>query len=124
MAESSAAAKSSEHAAARGPDGRWKKGVSPNAGGRAKKDRDFAALAQEYLEAEDEERKLARGQCLIAALYGQALDGNVPAARELLDRTYGKPAQAIALGGDLVGHLAGLAQAVAQRQNGHADSDS
>lgn len=108
----------------RGPGRPFEKGKSGNAGGRPKKDRDFAALAQEYLDAEDEERKLARGQCLIAALYGQALDGNVPAARELLDRTYGKPAQAIALGGELAGHLAGLVQAVAQRQNSHADGDS
>lgn len=124
MGASSTAAKASEHAVAREPDGRWKKGESPNAGGRPKKDRDFAVLAQEYLDSKDPERKAARGECLIAALYEQALDGNVPAARELLDRTYGKPAQAIALGGELAGHLVGLAQAVAQRQNGHADGDS
>lgn len=92
MTEASAA-KSSEHGPSRDERGRWQKGVSPNAGGRPKKDRDFAALAQQYLDSKDPERKAGRRQCLITALYEQGLAGNVQATRELLDRTYGKVAQ-------------------------------
>lgn len=77
----------------RGAKGHFSAGNRANPGGRPKKDRAFAALAQQYLEAKNKEQRVTRGQLLIAALYKQGVDGNVPAAKELLDRAYGKVAQ-------------------------------
>jgi hypothetical protein len=95
MAENSTAT-----ARKRGPGRPFVKGQSGNAGGRPKKDRAFEALVQDYLAAQDKEAKMARGLRLISVLYSEAVAGNVPAARELMDRGFGKVAQRIEVAHD------------------------
>jgi len=80
--------------------------------GRPKKDRAFAQLVQDYLEAEGPETKELRAHSLIASLYTQALGGNTAAAKELLDRGYGKAPQYIEF------DIAALAEEIAGRSNG------
>lgn len=90
----------------------WQPGQSGNPLGRPKKDRAFAQLVQDYLEAEDPETKELRAHSLIASLYTQALGGNTAAAKELLDRGYGKAPQYIEF------DIAALAEEIAGRSNG------
>ena len=61
---------------------------------------------------------------LLAALFKLAENSNVIAAREILDRAFGKPRQAVDLGGDLPETFAGLAQQVWKEQrNPDADGE-
>ena len=108
----------------RDTNGRFQKGHSPNPGGRPKTDRVLAARFEEYLAEEDPDTKETKLERLLAALFKEAENGNVMAAREILDRAFGKPRQAVDLGGDLPATFAALAQQVWKEQrNGHGDGD-
>lgn len=70
----------------------WQKGVSGNPGGRAKADHRIKELAKERTE-------LALNTLAEIAESGKNEGARVAAATALLDRGWGKPAQAI-IGGD------------------------
>lgn len=92
-------AKASEQAASRDERGRWRKGVSPNAGGRPKKTQAFGVALQSYLlEGKDPDTGQARSERLLAELYGLATTATkesvrLAAIQEWLDRTIGKITQ-------------------------------
>lgn len=81
-------AASSEQAGNRAEGGRFRKGVSGNPGGRPKKIAEMQGLAQAHTaEAIEVLLKWMRSEDPKAA---------VPAAKELLDRAWGKPMQPVA----------------------------
>lgn len=92
-------AKASEHTVSREPGGRWKKGASPNPGGRPKKTKAFGVALQSYLlEGKDPDTGQARSERLLAELYGLATTATkesvrLAAIQEWLDRTIGKITQ-------------------------------
>ena len=77
----------------RAPGRPFPPGVSGNPDGRPKKDKQFAQFVQQYLEEHDEVEHQPRNIVLLKALYEEGKKGNVVAAREVLDRGYGKPVQ-------------------------------
>jgi hypothetical protein len=87
-----------------------KPGISGNPGGRPKKERTFKDTAKEILKSNilkieyrvGNETKIVDLQAekdfyhgLVASMIAQALSGKVPALRELIDRTEGKPVETI-----------------------------
>src|SRR5438105_14300121 len=77
---------------------KWKKGVSPNPGGRPKK---FMTLVSEaYRERlgtvspADPQGRTFR-ELLAERMVDAAVDGDIAAAREIVDRVEGRPKQAI-----------------------------
>lgn len=91
----------------------WKKGQSGNPSGRPKGHSTWSEVANDLLDANhlDIKMTLPSGEkkqvrcdiedgktirhAVVSALIVEALKGNVPAIRELCDRTEGKPAQKI-----------------------------
>ena len=89
----------------------WKKGQSGNPKGRPKKGSTWSEVANQLLDAQalDIRLTLPNGKkheitcsiedgntirhAVVGALVVEALKGNIPAIRELADRTEGKPAQ-------------------------------
>lgn len=91
MGTQSSAIEASEHAVSREPDGRWKKGASPNAGGRPRKDRAFSAA----LDAELDKKvgKKTKRELMAATAVRLAIEGDMAAAKFVADRTEGLPIQ-------------------------------
>lgn len=72
----------------RGPDGRFKKGNRANPGGRPKADKTVIDLARKHT------REAIAGLLAIAR-EGESEASRVAAWREILDRAWGKPRQAV-----------------------------
>ena len=105
--------------------GRFKAGQSGNSSGRPKRAGLFDEQITAYMEEAEEGAVGTRLERLMASLFKEAENGNVMAARELLDRMYGKPRQAVDISGDLPTTFAALAAQVHKEQrNGHVDGDS
>jgi hypothetical protein len=79
--------RASEQGDIRRGDGRFAKGKSGNPGGRPKENEELRLLAQQYTE-----RSIAR---LAYWMESENPKASVAAANALLDRAWGKPAQAI-----------------------------
>lgn len=77
----------------RGGNPNWKKGQSGNPGGRPKDDHEIRELARSHCrEAIERLAQIVRGEDVKAA---------VAAANALLDRGYGRPAQAVNVSGNV-----------------------
>jgi hypothetical protein len=93
----------------RGPGRPFPKGKSPNPGGRPKVAAELRELAREHTE-----RAL---QVIVAALDDDDARVRIAAAKELLDRGYGKPSQeVVATGGSVVLGFANLSDEELERQ--------
>lgn len=70
----------------------WPKGVSGNPAGMPRKALSVGKIWRDILEAKDEEDKEKRSRIIVLGhkLYGMAKEGNVPAAKLMLDRSYGQ----------------------------------
>lgn len=79
--------------AGKGGNPNWRKGVSGNPGGRVKVDMRIKELAKQKTE-------LALNTLAHICAKGESESARVSAAVALLDRGWGKPAQAIIGGGD------------------------
>jgi hypothetical protein len=75
----------------------FKPGQSGNPNGRPRKALLSDALRRQLAIALPGMSERTQAEAIAAALIREAIDGNVQAAREIGDRTEGKPAQAIAL---------------------------
>jgi hypothetical protein len=75
----------------------FKPGQSGNPNGRPKKALLSDALRRQLAIAAPGMSEKTQAEAIAAALISEAIAGNVVAAREIGDRTEGKPAQAIAL---------------------------
>lgn len=74
-------------------------GVKGRSGTNKGKDKPFAdALRMEIAEAEDNPRSLRK---IARKLLDKAVEGDVPAMKEIADRLDGKPAQAVEMSGGL-----------------------
>jgi hypothetical protein len=75
------------------------KGVSGNPNGRPKKENCLTSIIKEVgdelveVDVCGEKVKMTYGRALVLSLYNKALSGDVPAAKEILDRTDGKVTQ-------------------------------
>ncbi len=76
---------------------RFSKGVSGNPNGRPKLTRLTDALREQLAEINPNEPEKTIAEHIAHALIREAIGGNVQAAREIADRTEGKPKQAIDL---------------------------
>ncbi len=76
---------------------RFSKGVSGNPSGRPKLTRLTDALRQQLTEINPHADGETQAEEIARALIREAISGNVQAAREIADRTEGKPKQAIDL---------------------------
>ncbi len=74
------------------------KGISGNPAGRPKKALLSDALRRQLAIAAPGMPEKTQAEAIAAALISEAIDGNIAAAREICDRTEGRPAQAIELG--------------------------
>ena len=74
---------------------------TPSAGGKPDKIiRDALILELKREDRDDDGKKTTNLNRLIAKLVANAIEGDTAAIKEIGDRVDGKPAQAIALGGD------------------------
>jgi hypothetical protein len=80
----------------------FKPGQSGNPGGRTKS-KELSAAYRRKLEQliENDPKGRTFAELIADALINEAIKGKVPAAAEIADRTEGKPAQSITLGGAL-----------------------
>jgi hypothetical protein len=76
---------------------RFQKGESGNRSGRPKLTRLTDALRQQLAENSPDATEETQAEVIARVLIREAIDGNVQAAREIADRTEGKPKQAIDL---------------------------
>lgn len=76
---------------------RFPKGQSGNPNGRPKLTRLTDALRQQLAENSPDAKDTTIAEVIAGALIREAMSGNVQAAKEIADRTEGKPKQAIDL---------------------------
>lgn len=76
---------------------RFKKGETGNRNGRPKLTRLTDALRQQLAEIAPDAPDETQAEAIARTLIREAISGNVQAAREIADRTEGKPKQAIDL---------------------------
>ena len=70
----------------------WKKGQSGNPRGRPKRGQTFADEIRRQAQLRDPESRKTARQRLVARLFADAIEGDVAAARTLLEWSDGKPA--------------------------------
>lgn len=74
---------------------------TPSAGGKPDKIiRDALMLELKREDRDEDNQKTTKLKRLIAKLVANAIEGDTSAIKEISDRVDGKPAQAIAIGGD------------------------
>ena len=72
------------------PATQFKKGQSGNLSGKPKGTRNRQTIVRELLDAIHEESGKSNADAITAALVRKALDGDVPAFKELMDSSFGK----------------------------------